>query len=595
MHRFLRGCAAVALFAAAACSGDSAPPTAPEPPKTPPAPVGVYTIEVTGIGTDQMRSSISSPNGGARAGGPSGALTVAGSGITFEQVSSSSFTEGTRSGGGQRYVTFTYRVRNGTGAALNNLTMLMVSRAGTIAGTPISSLARFDGTAANPAIATQVVPTGAAALRNDLVTMQGLYPDVLQVLEESEVAAITPPGDVTGIFPYGYVVRNASSDATRMIPAATLANQYDGVLTLSFRIPLQPTSSQDVFSFFFQVLAVQDSETRMTESIEEAQDTAAVRRLRERAAALGATTVTVLAGSTTPGSDVADYPGQRQICSVRTAGTAASPTRFITSGGFYTEIGIFRPGETPDACGAYFRTGTALPANYGMPYDVIVQSMDRYGNRKATPADSITLTSTDGTAVMPAKFALAPGLAGVDTVTLTYTTYGASTLNAAGRRLRGSTPVSMIGMTRTWDGDVDTNWFTNGDWIQNYHPGVQDSVIVPGDRPFYPLLIQNTSIRSVTLTPGGSVQPTINLSSFDLTASGSVALGNTGTFTGTGRLILAGTTGTVGGGISNFDVRNLRVTGSYSASSNLNVTGGRIVVQGGRLRSQGFRVRVRPS
>jgi hypothetical protein len=142
---------------------------------------------------------------------------------------------------------------------------------------------------------------------------------------------------------------------------------------------------------------------------------------------------------------------------------------------------------------------------------------------------------------------------------------------------------------------VDTNWFTNGDWAQNYHPGVQDSVIIPGDRPFYPLLIQNTTINGVTMTPGGSVQPFINLSSFDFTVTGSVALGTTGTFTGTGRLILTGTAGTVGGGLSNFDVRNLRVTGTYSASSNLNVTGGRIVVQGGRLRSQGFRVRVRPS
>ena len=133
--------------------------------------------------------------------------------------------------------------------------------------------------------------------------------------------------------------------------------------------------------------------------------------------------------------------------------------------------------------------------------------------------------------------------------------------------------------------------------MQNYHPGVQDSVIIPGDRPFYPVLIQNTTINGVTMTPGGSVQPTINLSSFDFTVSGNVALGNTGTFTGTGRLILTGTSNTVGGGLSNFDVRNLRITesGRYSASSNLNVTGGRIVVQGGRLRSQGFRVRVRPS
>jgi hypothetical protein len=99
------------------------------------------------------------------------------------------------------------------------------------------------------------------------------------------------------------------------------------------------------------------------------------------------------------------------------------------------------------------------------------------------------------------------------------------------------------------------------------------------------------------MTPGTTTEPFINLSSFDLTVAGDVDLGTTGTFTGTGRLVLTGTGATVGGGVSNFDVRNMRITetGRYSASSNLNVTGGRIVVQGGRLRSQGFRVRVRPS
>ena len=99
------------------------------------------------------------------------------------------------------------------------------------------------------------------------------------------------------------------------------------------------------------------------------------------------------------------------------------------------------------------------------------------------------------------------------------------------------------------------------------------------------------------MTPGTTVQPFIDLSSFDLTVGGDVDLGNTGTFTGTGRLILTGLGNTVGGGVANFDVRHLRITetGRYSTSSNLNVTGGRIVVQGGRLRSTGMRVRVRPS
>ena len=162
-------CAALALLVSAvACGTDAGPPTL-SPPPEPPRPLGVYQIAVTGIGTADMRSTItpSRADGQAR-----GTLTPLGNGLTFEQVGGTTVVEGTRTAGGQRYVTFTYRVRNGTGSPLNNVTMLMVTRSNTIAGTPLSSLRRFDGTDASPAIATSVVPTGAVSMGSDLVTMQ---------------------------------------------------------------------------------------------------------------------------------------------------------------------------------------------------------------------------------------------------------------------------------------------------------------------------------------------------------------------------------------------------------------------------------------
>jgi hypothetical protein len=227
-----------------------------------------------------------------------------------------------------------------------------------------------------------------------------------------------------------------------------------------------------------------------------------------------------------------------------------------------------------------------------MPYPVVVRSMDRYGNVNALTADTTVLTSSDGTATMPAAAGL---LAGAATQIASYTTYGTSTLFARGRRLEGQTTVFVNGMTRTWTGDVNTLWQENGDWVENMTTGVQDSVIIPGDRPNYPLLVQNQTIAGITMTDGAGVHPFINLSSFDLTVNGPVQLGNNGRFLGTGRLILGGTASTIGGGLSNFDVRNLRVLGTYSVTSNINVTGGRIVVQGGRLRNHAFRIRVRPS
>lgn len=592
-----RALVVAALFASAlaACADQPTEPARPDPdPRPAPIPLGLYEITITGA--DGSADGVAAAKLVPVPSTPLEALNPANPGLSFEQVSVTTFVEGTRGTRGARFVTATFRVRNQTGAPLSNLTLIPVMRTSapvTIPGTPFSTLTRPDGTPANTAIAAQLAPAGAVTLGEN-GRIRGTYADVLQVFTEAEVAAIPLPAGTSGIFPYGFVVRNATAPHGRTIPVAASANDWGGLFTWSFRYPLTPGAagaSADPFQIGFQFLAVQDTETRLTESFEERQDTAGVRRLRERATLLGATTVTVLAGSPAMDPFVTDYPGQRQVCTVRTAGPAGAATNTIADSAFYTELAIYRSGEVPDACAPYFRTGTARPAFYGMPDTVTVRAMDRYGNLRKAAADTFSLVSSDGTAVLPTPAAL---VSGERSRQVSYTTYGNSTLTAIGRRYRATAPIFVNGMTRTWDGDIDTNWFTNDDWTNGMHPGVQDSVIIPGDRPNYPVLVQNITTGGLTMTPGAGTNPFINLSSFDLTVNGRVDLGSTGTFTGTGRLILAGTSHTVGGGLSNFDVRNMRVLGRYSASSNLNVTGGRIVVQGGLLRSHGFRVRVRP-
>lgn len=586
-HRILALLTACAAALAACADQPAAPAKEPQPKPGGPVPLGVYEVTITGAdgsGTFSASRALAMPSG------PGLAMSPVASGLSIEALSTTTFAEGTRSQGGQRFIMGTFRVRNMTGAPLTNLTLIPVTRANSISGTPFSSLLLFNGSPAPSAIASQIIPSGAVNLGED-GRIRSSYADVLQAYEEAEVAAITPPADVTGIFPYGFVVRHASTPTTRTIPSTADPNTWDGLVTFAFRYPMQSTASGDPFSIGLQFMAVQDTETRMTESIEEQQDTAAVRRLRERATALGATTVTVLAGSPAASPFVTDYPGQRQICSVRTAGAAGSPVTTNTFPGFYSRLSLYRPGETLDACAANFTAGTASFANFGMAYPVTVRAMDRYGNVMASQVDTVKLTSSDGTATMPAAAALAGGTA---TLTSSYTTYGGSTLRATGRRLSGFTPVTTWGMTRQWTGSVDTDWFTHGDWAQNHYPGTQDSVVIPGDRPNYPLLVQNTTTGGMTMTDGVSVQPSVNLSSFDLTINGSLAMGNNGAFLGTGRVILTGTAATIGGGTTNVNMRNLRVTGTYTATSNVNVTGGRLVVQGGRLRTTGNRIRVRP-
>jgi hypothetical protein len=562
------------LFATACTDHPTAAPPREEPVTEPPRPLGVYTIEVHGIGGDQMSSSIS-PVHPDVTGGPSLALNPLGSGIVFEQVSSHSFTEGARGAGGQRYVTFTYRVRNGTGSPINNLTILMVTRSNTIPGTPLSSLRRFDGVAADTAIAKNVVPTGAVSLGRDLVTMEPLYADVIQVYTEAEVAAIPLPTGVTGIFPYGYVVRHASSTTTRLLPVATDPNRFDGVLTLSFRVPLQPSSAQDVFSLFFEVLAVDDGERRVTESIEE-QGAAGRAEVAAAAAALGATTVTVLPGSASTG-----YTGQRRICSVRTAGPAGSPVRLITAAGAYVRLALYQPGESVDACATDFRAGTPSRVGVGVSTNVVVRAMDRYGNTLAGIADTVALTSTDPGMTGGARAALSGGMG---TYALAFSDYGTPTLTAEGRRLRGSLGVPVVPITRTWIGVRSSGWTTRGNWDVGA-PASLDTAVIPAGTPYAPLLSASVQIGGVSVAEGA----TLSLGSYNLTASRDVTTGQTsGGIVGTGRVLLTGSSGRVHGRLP-----VVQVTGTYALSGNLLLKTPAEVRGGGGLESVGWMTEIR--
>jgi hypothetical protein len=569
------------LVVLAACTDQPQTVTHPpvDPGNPPPNPIGVYSIAVTGIGSENMHASVVAENPD----GANASLTNAGAGLVFEQVASSSFTEGARTQGGQRYVQFTFRVRNGTGVALNNVTVMLVGRSSTLPGTALSSLKKFDGTAADPAIAPQVVPTGAVTVGTDLVSMQATYPDVLQVLTEAEAAAIVLPGDVTNMFPVGYMVRSKSSNANRTLPVPTDPNQYDGVMTLSFRLPLQSSSTADVFSFVFQVLAVTDTETRLTESIEEAQDTGAVRRLRDRATTLGATTVTVLNGSPVLDPAVPDYPGQRQICSPRTAGTAATPVATMVIPGAYSRLAMYMPGETVDPCASYFRTGTAARPATNVPFTVSVKAMDRYGNVRNL-ADTVHLVETNG---VPSSMGAAAALAGGSAnQTVTYTNYGTSILSMQGRRLANTRSLPVAGVVRTWTaGAGTTDWHTALNWSPAAVPMTLDSVYIPVAAPLDPALAANVQIAGVTVEDVA----TISLGAFDMTASGSVTTGATGGITNTsGRLFLTGVAQTVAGRTG-----PLRVTGTYSLSANLTsraviqVDAGRLTVSALRLQGDG--------
>lgn len=570
------------LILAAAISSCSDLPEVVEPPAEPPIdevdspesprPVGVYEFTVSGIGAAEMAAS-SDPV-------VLGDMTAVGPDLEFERTSVTSFVDGPRDGDGQRYVTITYRVRNGTGAPVNNVTLIPNTTSGTIDGTPWLTLKLFDNTDADPSLAEAIVPTGAVALGEDL-ELRSLYPDVLQVFDESELDEFPLPEGVTGLFPYGFMVRHRDQVATtRTIPAAADANTFDGVLTFAFRFPRTASNSTDPFSFTFWATAYEDSDTRITESMEEAADTAAVRRLRERAAALGVSTTTVLAGSMAPDASVPDYPGQRLICSVRIAGPTGAPVTDIRAPAAFSHFMLMRPGEAMDPCAPGFRSGAAERPATNVPFPIEVTAVDRYGNVKAAASETVRLEQESGpAATIGTESALTGGSA---TIPVTYSDYGTSSLVAIGTRNRGWQTLPVAGVTRVWTAGAGTSaWSTGENWELGAAPMQRDSVLIPAAAPHMPLLSADAAVLGVTVEDGA----TLAVGSYDLSAGGSVATGSTGGITGTGRLVLTGSEEDVRG-----VVPSLHVTGTYSLSGALS-TRAPLRVDLGRLTSQGYRIR----
>jgi hypothetical protein len=568
--------ALVALAAACTDSPQAVTPPPPDPTPDPPNPVGVYSFTLRGIGTENMSSSVSVPD----MPGVSPAFAATAAGIAVEQVASSSFTEGLRTEGGVRYVNFTFRVRNMTGGTLNNLTLMLVHKPTSLGGTSISSLKKFDGTNASASIAPLVIPTGAVTMGADLATMQATYPDVIQVLTSAEAAAVPKPAGVDSVFQVGFMVRSKNSNANRTLPNTSDANEFGGLLTVSFRLPLQATSALDVFSLGFDILAVTDSETRLTESIEESQDTAAVRRLRDRATALGATTVTVLNGSPAMDAAITDYPGQRQICSARVSGPSGAPTSTLTTVGAYSTLAILMPGESVHSCNPYFRTGTSGRPATNVFFAVGIRAMDRYGNVKTTQVDTVHLSQVSGPPYsVSAKSAL---VSGATPQTVLYNDYGTSLMRVVGRRLRGERNILIAGVTRNWTaGAGTTNWNTPGNWSPAAIPMNQDSVYIPAAAPLDPALVDSVLIQGVTVEDVAL----ISLGAFDMYAGGNVTTGLNGGITNTtGRLFLTGTARTVQGVLP-----TIRVSGTYSLTGNV-VARAPIQVDAGRLTASGFRL-----
>jgi hypothetical protein len=306
--------------------------------------------------------------------------------------------------------------------------------------------------------------------------------------------------------------------------------------------------------------------------------------LRERATALGATTVTVLAGSSALDPAVDDYPGQRQVCLVRTAGAPGSGTTLITEPAGYTEILVLRPGEFSSTCDPYFRGGTPGRPAFGLLFALTMKAMDLYGNHKTLATDTVKLELVSGVAPTIGPVTAMSG--GQATIGVTYYLYGESVLRAVGRRTRTLQPLNVAGITRVWTGAVDTNPGNGANWDVGVYPSSLDTAYFPAGKPFYPVMGGNAPIGSLILEDGA----TFDLGPWTVTVNRDALAGSVGGFTSTtGQLTMVGT-----GGFMKGNLPRMQVTGTYSltgpvaARAKLEVSGGRVRTQGHRLQTTSF-------
>jgi hypothetical protein len=248
--------------------------------------------------------------------------------IELQPVSVTSLATGARPGG-YRYVSATYLVRNATTGGTvytsnrQNLTFLAVNVPGTLNGSAITQLKKFDGSASSISALT-VIPTGAAHLDRNSGQGTALSPDVLQVYNEDEVAPLDATPGITSPLPFGFVVRKAGATDTRTLLASPGVGVFEGIVTFAFKVPLAATPADDAFTISARFLAVDDAEIIVTHSAEENTFESAI-GAATRTQDLGATLRSLVV------DNILGFPAEL-ICTFRFAGTAAAPAATFDSG-----------------------------------------------------------------------------------------------------------------------------------------------------------------------------------------------------------------------------------------------------------------------
>ncbi len=221
------------------------------------------------------------------------------------------------------------------------------------------------------------------------------------------------------------------------------------------------------------------------------------------------------------------------------------------------------------------------PANQLLPTPLVVRVTDAFGNKVAgtsvtwavaTGGGSLggTTTTTDTAGRVRAQWTLGP-TAGAQTVTATST-------GLTGSPLTFSATASATAFSKQWKGITNTDWNTSTNWLPVGIPAAGDSVQIDSVTNM-PVLAAATTITKLIMAPGS----TLNLGTFNLTVNGSVNAGALSTISGTGKLVLGGTTGSIVGP----SFPSVKVQGTYTLAGITGFTSD-VEVASGSLSTNGF-------
>jgi hypothetical protein len=142
---------------------------------------------------------------------------------------------------------------------------------------------------------------------------------------------------------------------------------------------------------------------------------------------------------------------------------------------------------------------------------------------------------------------------------------------ASGLTSATSTPFDVLGgATKTWTGEVGTDWSTDINWLPSGVPTSSDDVLIPSGQSNYPTLSANSAVHNLTMQSGASLET----AGFVLDVFGNLDAPFT-PITGTGTVLLDGSGTTVQGSLPNVQVGGtVTVIGLLIVEGDLDIVGG---------------------